>query len=361
LTTIVSNNEEESTVHDVNSILEFTNTKAWLDGPRLSNANETLMTEKQIGSLIIMDSSPLGSADGNKEVLSLSLCPNNSNFWDWRTSSKKALEKNEMNIKSLSVRLMFLAIHESQHRPARAEAMARYNENGSRSNFTSNFASNLGKFDFECDPGTKYIITTIPGGDGLGHAIRNYATEPLLLGLITRRVVLFFTNTSVGHARFKKKFWLTSCDRRDLQCKFMPMSPCVITEQELVNATELPKEVLKTLRLTGKLDEAYEDKKVLSYFSSNYLIEPKGTRDAFVSIIASFNNRERFRIKKDIPSYPWNIDDELLQRVNDYILDFKANGWIPWHVAIMYIMRPNALLKEELSNIIKKAFLRALI
>jgi len=206
LTTIVSNNKEESTVHDVNSILEFTNTKAWLDGPRLSNANETLMTEKQIGSLIIMDSSPLGSADGNKEVLSLSLCPNNSNFWDWRTSSKKALEKNEMNIKSLSVRLMFLAIHESQHRPARAEAMARYNENGSRSNFTSNFASNLGKFDFECDPGTKYIITTIPGGDGLGHAIRNYATEPLLLGLITRRVVLFLPILPWGTQDSKRNF-----------------------------------------------------------------------------------------------------------------------------------------------------------
>ena len=71
------------------------------------------------------------------------------------------------------MRLMYLAMHEHQHKPARAEALARQ-QYASKQDLSSSETTSggdmdgVGNFDFECEPDTKYIVTAIPSNRGFG-------------------------------------------------------------------------------------------------------------------------------------------------------------------------------------------------
>lgn len=52
-----------------------------------------------------------------------------------------------------------------------------------------------------------------------------------------------------------------SCDQGDLQCFFWPLSPCVITEEELRKAPILDKAEWRSIKQKGKLLDKYKNER----------------------------------------------------------------------------------------------------
>ena len=155
-----------------------------LTGPRKSNSNETDMSEELALSLI-MDGMPRDINNGSEDALGQTMCYEQSRFRNWdplenflniTSASQDGLASETTNtpnhsIKYLTNRLMLLAIHENQHRPAKAEALARYGPDKDTS-CTPETRWDIGKFDFQCDPETKYIVAGLGHRNGLGMVIK---------------------------------------------------------------------------------------------------------------------------------------------------------------------------------------------
>jgi len=320
----------------------------WLVGPRLSNAN----VPDDLVSSLIMATSPLRFASESELILSQqSMCPTGSKFLHWQTQD----EKEDMKIEdSLVTRLMYLAIHEHQHRPARTEASIRLK---STTNTLSNATDKVGNFDFACDPETKYIVNSVPQGQGFGYIFRRFGVEPMLLGLLTNRVSLsmHLKEGEPGPKNLKEKFQLSECKRGDMQCLFMPLSPCVLTHEDLENAVVLPKNEHRKLGKTGILNETYAKEKVLVVSSENHWITPKGVPEAFVDKITSlYDVTMRRLIDGGSSSKPWNLSETSLQKFKDRILG-KENAQLVWSTTLLYALRPNQSLRGKINDVIEKS------
>ena len=81
------------------------------------------------------------------------------------------------------------------------------------------------------------------GGNGLGANVRGGMVPAMMLGLMTNRVVLFMNNIPVpasikATSNYINMEWpLASCSRKDYQCFFWPVSPCVLTEDDIISNT----------------------------------------------------------------------------------------------------------------------------
>ena len=324
----------------------FKNSVKWLTGPRFSNAN---VSDDLVYDLI-MGMPPLSLVKQSEVILSQqSICPADSKFLHWQARDEKEDGKIE---DSLVYRLMFLAIHEHQHRPARAEA---FNRLKSTTDSLSNVTGKVGNFDYECDPDTKYIVNTFPNHAGFGFIFRRYGIEPIMLGLLTNRVSLNMhlkVHVPKG-SPLKEIFTGSSCERGDMQCMFMPLSPCALTQEEIDNAVELPKEELLKLRDTGILNETYAKEKVLVVVSENHSITPKGVPQVFADKITSLYDASIKQLKDSgSSSKPWNLDEASLQKVKDRILN---NTWMPWQSCLLYGLRMNQSWRDKINGVIQKS------
>jgi hypothetical protein len=156
-----------------------------------------------------------------------------------------------------------------------------------------------------------------------------------------------------------------SCDRKDWQCLFMPMSPCVLTEAEMKNGTEMTKEELIQFRKEGKLPAHLEDVRVIRLRTDNYREEPKGIREVFVRHIDALFDRKKQEvdnamISSDAPSestskQPWNLDPATLEMVKHEILDVSDiyHQWFIWVPGLMYMLRPNFRLRARLDQVVE--------
>ncbi len=352
-----NSNNNQTSLHSTDSTnvdsCTSQNSEAWLSSKRISNIDENLMTDELIESLIL-GTSPLDTDNGSRDILEQSLCLNDSNFINWKPTKTKFKDQKindlfskDRAIKDIAFRLMFLAFHEHQYGPARKEAIARYRNIFSCRDTLKKL--NVPRFDFEC-PDTKYIVVAVDGV-GFGAAVRAGLMDPMFLGLTLGRVVLFINSVSVAPEGFIRDNWLLgSCPRRDMQCSFMPSSPCVITEEDLQKAPTIPKDDMEDIRRTGKLGPEYENEKVVIFNpnSKGHQNIPTGLRTAFVNIISSLYNG---RAMVEEPSHDWEFDEKTLQKAKDYILNERIDRWIPHQAATFYVLRPNM----EKRNHIEKA------
>jgi len=366
-----SNNIHNEAV--INNSTTFQNSFVWLNATRLPNANERLMT-KEIVHNLIMNTVPMDTADGSMDVLKQTMCFEDSTFLTWEAdhdalkSANKTIPNNYQyaQIKALAYRLAFLALHENQFSPARNEAMARYSirheqdedQNHILVNSTSGNSSstqsmsfldqyNVGVFDYECDPGTKFLVTNHANGKGFGAASNTQAIDQIHLGMTTGRVVLFMNNIPYGPWwDLRNPYKGSSCERHDIQCKFLPMSPCVLTKDDIENATEISKEAYQAFLKTGKLNNELDDEKVLILVAGGYK-DPENPllRETYVKRIFSMYEDNAHT------AAAWNVDGEILEKVKEVIMTEK---YFPNHVAMTYILRPNLEAKEEINRILTK-------
>ena len=96
-------------------------------------------------------------------------------------------------------------------------------------------------YDYQCKD-AKFIVTTLPN-EGFGATIRPTAVMYVLIGLATDRIPIFVANLSslnddddeddIKEKQFLKEPWnLASCPRKDMQCIFLPTTPCTVATDE---------------------------------------------------------------------------------------------------------------------------------
>jgi hypothetical protein len=338
----------------------FQNSFVWLNATRLSNANEVLMTEQFVHNLI-MNTAPLDTLDGSKDALAQTMCFEDSTFMTWEEDHNKLKNSTSASasrmIEVLAYRLVFLAIHENQFGPARNEALARYSlrQQEEHRNDDKNSSSvlekhNVGVFDYECDPNTKFLVTSHNSGMGFGATTRTQAVDQIHLAVSTGRVVLFMNTIPVGPDHMRSQYRAASCDRFDLQCVFLPMSPCVISNNDLENGTEISKEAYYSFLKTGKLDDELDKTKVLTLGGFGYKDkEPFLLREKYVNLISSLYDENLHKNKNS--NVAWRVDKEILDKVKEVIMNEK---YFPDDVALHYMLRPNLAAKQEMERIIDK-------
>lgn len=187
-----SNNSKKAEITQSMSI-PFNYSHTWLTTKRRNNWNEPLMTHEWVYNYILCNS-PF--SNGSKDILRQTMAYEESDFVSWRNSS---------DIEKMAHRLVFLAIHQHQHKPARAEALARksgiFNE--------TLLTHKVGPYDYQCDPDTKYLVYDFfVGGMGFAASARNIINM-YIAAISSGRVLATFK-----HKRGNK---LVSCKRGDMQ------------------------------------------------------------------------------------------------------------------------------------------------
>jgi len=355
----------------------FRNSEQWLNSPRISNINEEGMTHELVQSTIL-HVSPLDSTDGSKNILNQSMCVDGSKLLSWEEDlestigvfeegegeggSKLSPQEEEEIISYLTYRLMYIAVHEHQHGPARQEALARYNpdpvcKTSTTEELETNY--NVGKFDYEC-PDTKFIVSVV-SDIGFGASLRVGVMDPFLLGLASNRTVLFLNTISkdiIDLGSFNRPLKLASCERQDMQCVFMPLSPCVITEEEMSRAPILEGDALKNFRNTGVLGPEHVNERVLIVepILGGHKALPFGLEDAMVDKIQSlYKETDGGKDLKRLFPPVWDLSDNVLEKVYNFIRKKGKQKWIFHHLINLYFTRPNLKSRSEIDSLVQKA------
>jgi hypothetical protein len=88
-----------------------------------------------------------------------------------------------------------------------------------------------------CHASTRYLVASLPTTSGTGATFRSAAVAALLAGVATNRVVLFVNHRSFGSPQMQAHWTLASCrPRGDYTCYFLPITSCVLSEEELQQA-----------------------------------------------------------------------------------------------------------------------------
>ena len=315
------------------------NSKRWLEGVRLGNIpvqdldNSMLVTEGPVLSEFM-------------PLLKQTVCHRQSPFLT-KDPGDSATVKKEYDLSTWAVRLVYLAVHYHQHHHALAEATLRKQEASCSTQLQLDHS--IGNFDYEC-PEAKFFVLGLPP-HGLGSIMRQNAQNAVLAGIIENRTVLYMNHNANGTFKTKPLYydWLSaSCDRFDYQCTFQPLSPCVITQDELDSAYVLspPKIRFDDLFLFAK--EHKEDRVVVLDLSdalkpipgigkkilhrlSNKLIDQLDAMDPRIPML---RNASEIILKQDILSSGYEM--------NTYSV--VAQG------ILMYNLRPNIQNLQKLNK-----------
>eukprot|EP00563_Minutocellus_polymorphus_P012815 CAMPEP_0181066710 /NCGR_PEP_ID=MMETSP1070-20121207/25485_1 /TAXON_ID=265543 /ORGANISM="Minutocellus polymorphus, Strain NH13" /LENGTH=82 /DNA_ID=CAMNT_0023147321 /DNA_START=37 /DNA_END=282 /DNA_ORIENTATION=- len=75
--------------------------------------------------------------------------------------------------------------------------------------------------------------------------------------MASNRVVLFVNSARVGSEETRSHWTMASCARHDIQCFFMPLSPCTITEKDLQLAPVLTMEESRSWGTSKHISDKY--------------------------------------------------------------------------------------------------------
>jgi hypothetical protein len=223
------------------------NTRRWLEGPRIGNA-DTNMTDDFVNSLVNVTQ----LIDRANAVTSTTVCHKDGTFRSPTPAATWDLT-DEALLSEWQFRLTYLAIHYHMHKPALNELEARRS--------CGKALPTVSKMDFECKD-AKFLVANV-AASGLGASFRLGAVASLWMGIATDRVTVFVNHATVGPPFLQLPWPLASCERNDLQCFFLPATPCVLTLEDVQNATLLPEEHARDLRRGGEIHQKYQSQRIL--------------------------------------------------------------------------------------------------
>jgi len=142
-------------------------------------------------------------------------------------------------------RFLYLALHWKFHQPALQEYRARKTcaekDVKDGTNYLQSFMMDheIGQMDYECKD-AKFVVIPI-GSIGFGAYLNTMASLSILLALRTNRIPIFTVRSIFPWQKRKgeRDPWLlapNNCSRKDMQCYFLPISPCTITKEDLLKA-----------------------------------------------------------------------------------------------------------------------------
>lgn len=328
------------------------NSADWIKGPRLGNSQEGHISVDSGIDMIINKaelSAPKQSGSIH-DLLKETICHDSSRFLNFTDDGSDG----ERSKYFWALRLIYLSFHAHQHKEAIEEAKMR-RDLGCGEILLKN---NIGPFDFEC-PKAKFLV--VPMGEmGLGAAMRLGAVNALFAGIATNRTVLLINNAPVGERSVRKPWVHASCKRKDIQCFFMPPTPCTITEAELAGAYALGRSEYRRMFKFGEIPEEHANDRVII---ANFAIRPKATPPGFLSGIMKYSDEIIQNIAETTSQNDPRV--EIIRQSKDVILEerpfdrenryyyFGVESQIH-HAAVFYAMRPNPLNAEKMETILNE-------
>jgi hypothetical protein len=325
------------------------NSQRWLQGPRLGNVNDTL--DVSLARRLILDDSTLSMSQA-RQVLSRTICDLKSPFVSLQSSKETELAM----IRYWKTRLVYLAIHHFQHHWAVPEVVL-FHQAGCLDQQRTKHG--VGPLDFEC-PDAKFLVVRL-FSNGIGANMRLAAVPALMAGLATQRVVVFVNNAPVGPDFLQNPWKQVSCPRGDMQCFFMPSTPCVLTIDELAKAPTLRKDELRSIFRNGTLSEERQKERVLIlHLSFRPQREPENVRRLLYEL--AFPLAKALVHESDEPerSIILQAAQDLLQpdpvsTANTTTYSYYGTNSPLFHGLLLYAMRPNTRAALSLQSIVKES------
>ncbi|KAL3915957.1 MAG: hypothetical protein SGILL_005400, partial [Bacillariaceae sp.] len=145
----------------------------------------------------------------------------------------------------------------------------------------------IGDMDYEC-PDAKFIVSAI-GHIGFGAFINTQVCMTILIALRTGRIPIFTAQSLYWWQRGKTDPWLlapTHCDAKNLQCYYMPMTPCALLVEDIRNATKYGSDSKEQrwLRQNINVPEEMKDERIVAINSG---LQGKGTATQEIRGIAA--------------------------------------------------------------------------
>lgn len=328
------------------------NSKEWLQGPRLGNANESVGLDYDFTRSMVLHSFP----DGMSNLLRQSFCHEDSRFVNSELSDDS--EEDTKAIRLWTVRLLYLIWHRHQHGPAELEA--RLQLDNAQCLQARKVRYELGPMDWQC-PTARFLVVRLYH-NGLGANLRMAAVPALMAGLASGRVVLFINNAiaETNNKSLQTPWTLASCPRRDFQCIFAPLSPCTVTLAELAQAYTLQRKEMRRLFRMGTVPvEHAEDRVVILSLT----FRPQRVPENLPSVLYN----QSLAIVQEVLSASPGSDDSKRRRVLELatraILQESApkageysyyGASSPMHHALLlYAMRPNPDASRQIQEMVK--------
>ena len=340
---------------------------AWLEGTRMGNV-DTGLSKRDIEDLVVV-----GAKGSFSAIISESVCAKNSPV---ATSALVDLSSDDIALltnltRAQASQLIYRAIHENQYGPARKEAENRMlhweewqalaaatNERqGMWANTTTNPAG-IGLFDFEC-PDAKFLLFdgfTVPVG--LGSNLRRWGNVALFGSALSHQRVFLYMAGERPNA-------YASCERMDLQCSFAPMSPCVITKEEMDAAPVADQNLEKFL-------QANSNERIIKVTGKiGYNTSPGGKKYT-VSVTTTLPSFGRVKREGEVYGLARTLESMTLGRKkeeeNNYtfidalVIGMSSVGdgidakYCVEAAAQLFITRPNRRMRQIVNNAIGKNF-----
>jgi hypothetical protein len=294
-------------------------------------------------------------------------------------------------------RFFYLTIHWRFHQPAlrehrlRRECLEMDARQGTRHVESFMEEHKIGRMDYECrhhNDTQKFLVVPV-GSVGFGAFLNTQAVLSVLLALQTGRIPIFSVRAFFPwQTRGGRKTdpWLlapTKCLRKDMQCYFLPPSPCTVTDQDLREAPvwgstrteqnwfakdnlvmppqlEESRVVVVNPGLAIKAQGTRRLRKIASSVIQELLAEWKGEQHQRLSTAAE-GREESVGGGSSSSTHSWSDEDWRAMEV--------AHGWLVEKAAsdprglirhvYTYLLRPNphygALLRGRMADIIPPA------
>jgi hypothetical protein len=299
--------------------------KAWLEGPRIGNAP---VDNAELDAFLRSD---IPSISHFLPILRQSICNKQSSFLDATADNHRGSHD---NLASWTHRLIYLSIYYHQHFHAYEEANTRKVAGKECQNELT--MEGIGNFDYECK-NAKFFVVPL-STRGLGSVMRVSAADALLTGLQEDRIVLFMNNISDAPLYALKRAWdVVSCPRKDMQCIFQPVSPCVLTRKIIQTAYVLRAPLHGDLfRLA---EERQEDRVVILDKKDKLAKEvPQRTKERIMEIANLLINQ----LDPTDPQIPLLRNATAAIGMDDMGPNDFTRSHSPIHrAAVLYLMRPS--------------------
>ncbi len=354
------------------------NSQAWLEGQRLGNApipDASLDHFMQLSQLL--------NSSNMDTILDQTLCYKTGRFRDYTFHQRYRSIWNAsdpLQIRDWQIRLLYLAIHRLHHLPALPEYQLRKECEATFSSSTSAGLpyGRISNFDYEC-PQAQFLVTVLKSV-GMGAVFRGSAMPSIIMALSTNRIPLFIShldpNDFAEASPLSTPFLLASCPRHDLQCVFLPLSPCVLTRDDLRNATVLTKQEARTLKGSGKYQTAqHKHVRVLIHNArvveqSMHFVFRKKAHQAIWDLLHDWKNdvtnrtsHQRTNRKSDYFVEQWKVmtavADSFKPTPTKYNPRFIHDemALILLRAVQLYLMRPNDMARHEIERQVAETML----
>ena len=269
-------------------------------------------------------------------------------------------------------RFLYLALHWKFHRPALDEHRSRKScaskDTETGTDLLQSFMDHqeIRHMDFECR-GTKFVVIPM-GSIGFGAFLNTMASLSILLALRTNRIPIFSSKSFFYWQKRKgnQDPWLLApshCGRKDMQCYFLPISPCTVTNEDL-EAAPLYGSTGKEQRFLFKnmtMPPELENEKVVvlnSGLAAKSMDTPDMRQIASVVVEELLGEWKKAQNEGDIS---WSDEDwEDMELAHRWITEKTTTDPVGLlrHVYV-YMLRPNShykdLLERQMSVLVPRA------